>query len=268
MIVKKQNYTLRYKADSEVELILPYENILVNKPLVNHSLVNKPLINTNRLSILVWNIFKQKKVNWLHILENYAEQAELMLLQEAQNTVSLLNFVTRHNKIADQVPAYSYNKVSVGVMTISNALPLYVLPFKKREPLIGVPKSALITLYHIEQLDKNLLVANLHAVNFTFGVKIYHQQIQMLLNKIKNHEGPVILAGDFNAWSQQRLYLLYQLIHKIGLRPVNFSVDVRKTFMGRPLDFVFYKGLQPDVAQIIDTDSSDHNPLFVQFKIN
>lgn len=255
---KQRDYTLRYKADSDVEIIVPNQRIITNKPL----------INKKSLSILVWNIFKQKRADCLHILEKYADKTELMLLQEAQTTPQLLNFIARHNKIADHVPAYSFNHIYAGVMTISNCFPTTLLSFKEKEPLIRVPKSAIITTYLIENSNQTLLVGNIHAVNFSIGVKIYRQQMHMLLNQIREHQGPVILAGDFNSWSRQRLSLLYHLIRTIGLRPVNFSEDMRKTFMGRPLDFVFYKGLQLDTANIISTDASDHNPLFVNFKLD
>lgn len=255
---KRRDYTLRYQANSEVELILPQMTINVNQPLIHHGY----------LSILVWNIFKQKRVECIPVLEHYAPHTELMLLQEAQNNPSLLNFITRYNKVADQVPAYSFNDLAVGVMTIANSLPICALSFKEREPLIQVPKSALITLYPIENSDKLLLVANVHAVNFSIGVKIYQQQIRALLSRVKEHQGPVILAGDFNSWSRQRLNLLYHLIRTINLKPVNFTIDMRKTFMGRPLDFVFYRGLHLDTAQIVCTDASDHNPLLVQFRLD
>ncbi len=255
---KKRDYTLRYQANSDVELILPDQHIIVNKPL----------IDVNHFSILVWNIFKQKRADCIQVLEEYADQTALILLQEAQNTAQLLNFITQYNKVADQVPAYSFNDIFAGVMTISNHLPQCAISFREKEPLIRVPKSALITIYPIANSVDQLLVANVHAVNFSIGVKIYHQQIRMLVNRIQQHQGPVILAGDFNSWSQQRLSLLYQLIYSIGLNAVNFPIDDRKTFMGRPLDYVFYRGLQLDSAKIICTHTSDHNPLLVHFKLD
>ena len=255
---KKRNYTLRYKKNSDVELILPN----------HHIVVNEPLIDQEYFSILVWNIFKQKRAECINILELYADKAKLILLQEAQTTTQLLNFISRHNKIADHVPAYCLNDIYAGVMTITDSLPTKLLSFREIEPLIRVPKSALITIYPIRNSSQQLLVANIHAVNFSIGVKVYRQQIHILLNCIKEHHGPVILAGDFNAWSKQRLDLLFYLVSSIGLKPVNFSVDIRKTFMGRPLDFVFYRGLQLDAAQIISTAASDHNPLYVSFKLD
>ena len=255
---KHRDYTLRYQGKSDVELILP-----------NHKIMHdKPLIDQQSFSVLVWNIFKQKRADCINILEQYADQTKLILLQEAQTTSQLLNFIARHNKIADHVPAYSLNDIYAGVMTITDIKPTQIFSFREREPFIRVPKSALITLYPIKNSTQQLLVANIHAINFSLGVKVYRQQIYMLLNYIKQHHGPVILAGDFNAWSRQRLSLLYHLIRSINLKPVNFSIDIRKTFLGRPLDFIFYRGLKLDAANIVNTAASDHNPLFVKFKLD
>lgn len=255
---KNRDYTLRYLGNSDVELILP-----------NHKVVhNEPLIDQTTFSVLVWNIFKQKRANCIHILEQYAKQAKLILLQEAQTTPQLLNFISEHNKLADHVPAYCFNEIFAGVMTITDSAPSKILSFREKEPFIRVPKSALITVYPIKNSTQQLLVANIHAINFSIGVKIYRQQMYMLLNYIKQHNGPVILAGDFNAWSRQRLNLLYHLVRSIKLKPVNFAIDIRKRFLGRPLDFVFYRGLKLDAAKIIDTAASDHNPLFVNFKLD
>lgn len=255
---KHRDYTLRYQGNSSVELILP-----------NHKIVNdEPLIDQSSFSVLVWNIFKQKRADCIKILEQYASQSKLMLLQEAQTTPQLLNFISANNKVADHVPAYCFNDIFAGVMTITDSAPTKILSFREKEPFIRVPKSALITVYPIKNSTKQLLVANIHAINFSIGVKIYRQQMYMLLNYIKQHDGPVILAGDFNAWSRQRLNLLYHLTRSINLKPVNFAVDIRKTFLGRPLDFIFYRGLKLDAAKIISTAASDHNPLLVNFKMN
>lgn len=256
-LLSKHEHVIRYHEGNHVELIEPNQTILVKKPLIASS----------ELNILVWNIFKQKRADCLSVLQHYSDKTSLILLQEAQTTPQLLNFITRNKKIADQVAAYSFNDVYAGVMTISNATPISSIPFKEREPLIRIPKSALITEYILPNTSQTLLVANIHAVNFSLGIKIYRQQIRMLLTQVSLHQGPVILAGDFNAWSKQRINLLYQLIHNINLKPVNFLTDIRKTFMGRPLDFVFYRGLTVKHAEIIHTDTSDHNPLLVNFSL-
>jgi len=252
------DYVIRYHEDNTVELIHSDQNILSSPSL----------ISANKFNILVWNIFKLKRLDCLNVLAKYIDKTALILLQEAQTTPKLLNFIHQHKKVADHVPAYSINDIYAGVMTVADTIPISSLSFKEKEPLIRVPKSALVTQYTLPDTQDTLLVANIHAVNFSFGVKIYRQQIRMLLNRLNTHQGPIILAGDFNAWSRKRLHLLYGLIRNINLKPVNFSMDIRKTFMGRPLDFVFYRGLKVEQAEIIHTTASDHNPLLVSFIIN
>lgn len=253
----ENNHILRYCADSDaVEIILPNHSILVNQPLNEGHSIN----------VLVWNIFKQKRADWISVLKKYARSCQLVLLQEAQTTPALINYVTRHYMVADQVPAFSLNDSFTGVMTLAKTLPVSACGYRAREPIIRLPKSALITVYPLANTTKKLMVANIHAVNFSFGLKVFQQQIMHLLQQIQTHQGPVILAGDFNTWSRQRMSLLHYLTTEIHLQPVNFENDLRKTFMGRPLDFVFYRGLSLTDSTIIDTVASDHNPLMVSFE--
>lgn len=251
------NYVLRYSSDyNGVELILPTHRVVVDQPLTV----------SNTINILVWNIFKQKRKDWLSILKNCAMSNQLILLQEAHTTPVLINYINRYYKVADQVPAFPYNNSFSGVMTLAKAYPLSVWCYKEKEPLIRIPKSALVTVYALANTTKTLMVANIHAVNFSFGIKTYQQQLKQLLQQMDRHEGPIILGGDFNTWSRQRLELLYQLTRNINLLPVNFNLDLRKTFLGRPLDFIFYRDLTLTNASIMQTVASDHNPLFVTFQ--
>lgn len=252
------DYVVRYETARTARLIEPHQ--IHPTPI--------SVVDSKRLSILVWNIFKQKRLDCIQLLEEYVDSTSLLLLQEAQTTPQLIDFIHYNHKIADQVPAYTFKDIYSGVMTISNVTPIKAVGFKEKEPLIRIPKSALVTQYQMLDKHRTLLVANIHAINFSLGIKVYQQQINILLNQLNSHQGPIILAGDFNAWSRQRLHLLYHLIRRINLKVVNFSSDIRKTFMGRPLDFVFYRDLQVEQAKIIHTDTSDHNPLLVDFIVN
>lgn len=73
------------------------------------------------------------------------------------------------------------------------------------------------------------------------------------------------MAGDFNAWSRQRINALYTFSREMGLEEVNFTDDHRRKAFGRPLDFVFYRGMSLLQASILVTRASDHNPLLVEF---
>ncbi len=121
-------------------------------------------------------------------------------------------------------------------MTLSTAQPLYCCPL--REPLLRLSKSALITVYALQSAQQ-LMVINIHAINFSIGVEVYGKQLDAIGEQVKRHAGPVIMAGDFNAWSRQRINALYQFASEIALREVRFLDDQRRRTFGRPLDFVF-----------------------------
>jgi len=46
---------------------------------------------------------------------------------------------------------------------------------------------------------------------------------------------------------------------------VRFTDDNRRRAFDRPLDFIFYRGLNVDEASVLVTRASDHNPLLVEF---
>ncbi len=65
----------------------------------------EPLPADPTLKVLVWNIFKQQRADWMSVLEGFGKDAHLVLLQEAQTTPELIRFATSNYLAADQVPA-------------------------------------------------------------------------------------------------------------------------------------------------------------------
>ncbi|MFP1723974.1 endonuclease/exonuclease/phosphatase family protein [Lonsdalea quercina] len=261
--MRKKTYAMRYVAGQPVERIFP--------PVVMHYAgqpeLSGPLpLEDGVLRLLVWNIFKQQRMDWLSVLKGFGNNAQLMLLQEAQSSPELIQFATSHYPAADQVPAFSLPLHPSGVMTLSAAQPMYCCPLREREPLLRLSKSALVTIYRLHD-GRSLMVVNIHAVNFSFGVEVYTKQLQAIGDHLNHHRGPVIMAGDFNAWSQPRSNALYRFAGVMGLKEVTFSHDQRRRAFGRPLDFVFYRELNVAHASVLVTDASDHNPLRVEFSL-
>ncbi|MGL4456495.1 MAG: endonuclease/exonuclease/phosphatase family protein [Plesiomonas sp.] len=222
------------------------------------------VLSGNRLKVLVWNIYKQQRNDWLTALSDYTNGAQLVLLQEAQATPELLQYATQRYPAVAQVAAFSIRDQMAGVMTLSAVNAEYYCPLREREPWLKLPKSALVSVYALAT-GQSLMVVNVHAVNFTVGVQAYRQQLHQVLSQIALHRGPVILAGDFNSWSVTRLALLRALAKQMGLDEVLFPQGQRKKAFGYPLDHVFYRGLKVEKASVMSTDASDHNPLEVTF---
>lgn len=214
---------------------------------------------------MVWNICKQQCANWLSVLQGLSKNVQLLLLQEAQTTPELVRFATSHYLAADQVPAFLFPQHPSGVMTLSAAHSVYCCPLREREPLLRLAKSALVTVYPFYNRQL-LMVVNIHAVNFTLGLDVYSKQLDAIGTQIRHHSGAVIMAGDFNTWSRQRMLTLYRFADKMGLVEVRFVNDQRTRAFRRPLDFVFYRNISVREASVLATKASDHNPLMVEFE--
>lgn len=259
--MRKKTYAMRYVAGQPAERIFP--------PAIMHPVGQEistgPLLPENdRLRVMVWNIFKQQRMDWLSVLRDFGKDAQLVLLQEAQSTPELIRFATSNYFAADQVPAIILPQHPSGVMTLSAAQPMYCCPLREKEPLLRLSKSALVTVYSLHD-GRRLMVINIHAVNFSLGVEVYRKQLETVGEQLDQHRGPVVMAGDFNAWSRQRINALYRFSREMGLNEVHFAEDYRRKVFGRPLDFVFYRGMEVTDASVLVTRASDHNPLLVEF---
>ncbi|MCX8959218.1 endonuclease/exonuclease/phosphatase family protein [Erwinia psidii] len=259
--MRKKTYAMRYVAGQPAERIFPPGAML---HVGNALPPGTPLTMKSSLRVLVWNIFKQQRADWLSVLQNFGKDAQLVLLQEAQTTPELVRFATTHYLAADQVPAFVLPQHPSGVMTLAAAHPVYCCPLREREPLLRLAKSALVTAYPLPD-GLMLMVVNIHAVNFSLGIDVYSKQLGPIGEQILHHRGPVIMAGDFNAWSRQRINALYAFARDMGLEEVLFSDDQRRKAFGRPLDFVFYRDMSVTQSSVLVTRASDHNPLLVEF---
>ncbi len=259
----KKTYSMRYVAGEPVQRIQPMSEHMLGESLP----VGLPLFSGGEyLNVLIWNIYKQQRPNWQKVLHELVAEKKLILLQEAQMSPELISFTARAQLIADQVPALPFSPHPAGVMTLATAHPIYCCPLREKEPLLRLAKSALITVYPLPN-GQHLMVVNVHAVNFSFGVDVYTRQLNKLGIHIKKHRGPVILGGDFNAWSRQRINALKRFIRSVGLKEVTYLDDLRTLAFGRPLDYVFYRGLQIEKSNIIKTNASDHNPIEIKFRL-
>jgi len=95
------------------------------------------------------------------------------------------------------------------------------------------------------------------------------RELEVFAQKVRSHEGPMIVAGDFNAWNRKRMEALHKLQRELSLELVKFDKEQVKSFMGYSLDFVLYRGMECLEKEVIsDHDISDHHPLLVTFKVS
>ncbi|MCL1123463.1 endonuclease/exonuclease/phosphatase family protein [Shewanella surugensis] len=219
-----------------------------------------------QLSLAIWNIYKQQKPNWLPQLSELVEKNNLVLLQEAKLSSSLLNYLSSSSSVYFMAEAFRIGRSSVGVMTISDTMSLRTCALLSAEPWIRFPKSTLISVYALSN-GQNLLVVNLHGINFDWRLIHYKEQFKALADFFMDHEGPAILAGDFNTWRLERQAVVDQFAHSWGLTEARFTVDQRISAFNYPLDHLYYRELELISANAFETQASDHSPIIATFKL-
>ena len=210
------------------------------------------------------------------------EQPDIVFLQEA--TTDLL--------LPDQMGGYFAKGWhypwpgggATGVLTLSRVPPMRIEPVPTRygELATGVPKVSLVAEYPLAN-GQSLLTINVHLLNFErWSTRKIGHQLAELKSIMARHTGPILMAGDFNTWNQKRLDLVKKITRDLRLQEVTDFPEGRKTG-GRksdiwngvlgvdkdmPLDRVFYFGLRPRSARVLDVHSSDHRPILVKLEVD
>ena len=260
-----------FSISDQEQLLSNSGKIRTNDPPCPQELVletSEEALHETGFTLISWNIYKQNKAGWMQELLNLSNSSDLILLQEAYLTDELNQFLETNEQDWDMISAFRYRGIHTGVMTIADIPSRASCAQRVNEPFVYLPKSSLITYYPISNAQRPLLVANIHAINFTLGVKEYSKQLLKIKAVLAQHKGPIVLAGDFNTWSDQRETALDQLIgaEDLGLLKVEFISDVAMLVWGHRLDHIFFRGLKVVNAEIIPVESSDHYPLKVQFE--
>ena len=104
-----------------------------------------------------------------------------------------------------------------------------------------IQKTVLFTKYPIDAPSLELLVVNIHGINFNIHLDGFKEQIRYIAEVVMRHDGPVILAGDFNTWREARRDHLSELVKEMELVKIDFGskADYVETMFGNPLDHIF-----------------------------
>lgn len=215
--------------------------------------------------VLVWNVEKGKqKYLWSNDLDYLLLTNDIALIQEGMLDPFMTEVLNSHKEYCwDFAVSFIESAKSTGVVTGSVYKPSSSAFFRSpgREPILRTPKMATLTKYSLSNSNEELLVVNIHALNF---VEDRFQEGQMVgLEKIMSkHTGPIIFAGDFNSWTTRRRIVINRVIKSLGLTKVLFPNDTR-TFK---IDYIYTRGLDLKFSRIhMGITSSDHHPLTAIF---
>ena len=219
-------------------------------------------LNADEIRLVSWNMQKKSIPNWRADYSRLTDGRDLILIQEASLRVDTVGDLPAapHWSFA---PGYRTGDSITGVLTLSSSQPLARCSFVNVEPLLRTPKATSITQFALEGRDETLLVANVHAVNFSLGLGAYKRQFAQIANVLEGHQGPIIVSGDLNTWRAGRTRTIEAMAEELELTAVEFSDDNRTRFFGSPLDHIYVRGLSATSSDSSVVTSSDHNPLTV-----
>ncbi|GAB4013994.1 MAG: endonuclease/exonuclease/phosphatase family protein [Bdellovibrio sp.] len=229
-----------------------------------------PALNPDRIQVTVWNMFKGDKDNFVRDFNTVTKNSDILMLQETFLDDKMKGLFKNHTGF-EYITATSFifeNKnVETGLATASHtrSTAQAFLRSQDREPVVKTPKIVLMATYPIQGKYVELLTVNIHAVNFV-TTAAFKRQLFSTIPRVKSHIGPVIFAGDFNTWSDERLELLDQYIKELGLKEVPWTPDTRMRTFKRPLDHILYRGLNLVESRVWgELDGSDHKALEAVF---
>ena len=235
------------------------------REMVTSKVGNLP--SDRELNVVSWNIHRNTNTGWEADLARFAKASDLVILQEATLTAALREQFAQASRVWTHADAWAFDGINSGVLTAAAAPPRTACVQRAAEPLITLPKSALIAWYRIDGRPEPLAVANVHAVNFTFDLTVYQRQIENVIDVLESHKGPIILAGDFNTWSPLRVKVLEDAAARIGLAEAKPRRGERSKFMGMLVDYIFVRGLDVEDVWVETVTTSDHLPIRAKLRL-
>lgn len=223
-------------------------------------------ITQKTFRLLVWNLHKGQDAGWQEALNRLAQGRDLLLLQEVLNTQELAAQYSSRFPTALYASAFAYLQQQSGVEILSQFAPHFYCAGAKSEPWIRIPKVGAAMSLPLSH-GQALLLVNVHLINFEINPTAYEAQLRTLMQLVSQHQGPLVLSGDFNSWNGYRAQIIRKVINEFGLEEVSFAQDHRLRFLGNPLDHVFVRGLNVLNATTEPTESSDHAPLLLEVEL-
>lgn len=214
----------------------------------------------NLLQLLIWNAQKGQNPNWSRDFLSLSRDRDLVLIEEAMYDINMMNTYQQAGpwEFTMAQSWYSDSAASTGVSTGSLSPSLSATWFRSptTEPFAHTPKVSLVTTYQLES-GSTLMVVNIHGINFTAPAEL-RMQLEKLNSTLDKHQGPLIVAGDFNTWNYFRSQALLEWMERHRLTEAHPDKDTRWL----KLDHLFVRGCDIEKIEVLNNiDTSDHYPL-------
>ena len=238
------------------------ERLLASKPTVAVAGLDPGAIH-----VVSWNIHKQADAGWQRDLQRLSDRSDLVLLQESVLDPPLRGIIVAEGLRFVMASSFLASGTDIGVLTASRVTPVANCTQRFVEPLLRIPKSAVISWFPLAGEAQTLAVVNVHAINFSLLLGAYREQLDAIAEALTRHDGPLIVAGDLNTWTDARVEAVRELATRLHLTEVRFTPDRRSHFFGHDLDHIYVRGLTAVATSTTLVLSSDHNPVAATLRV-
>ena len=228
---------------------------------------DEPTVDPSAIRILTWNIHKEDDAGWQADLTRFASGSDILLLQEVTLREPIQEILNAAGLRWVMASSFIYQSADIGVMTAARALPVAICTQRFVEPVLRLPKSAVITWFRLPGTAQTLAIANVHAINFSLSLGTYEAQFAAIGDALAGHQGPIVLGGDLNTWTRDREDAVRAVATRLGLVEITFAQDQRTLFLGNQVDHLLVRGLDVVASQAIPVASSDHNPVTAVLRV-
>ncbi|WOJ91976.1 endonuclease/exonuclease/phosphatase family protein [Congregibacter variabilis] len=208
------------------------------------------------LRLRSWNVMKFDLPGAREELQRMSHNADLVFLQESPRGTGRAPETQKYRYFS---PGYSRGREASGVEIRSKIPADLVCQFTFTEPWLRTPKA--VSAVRLPFRKSALLLINLHAINFTFTARHYRKNLAELSQLVQTHQGPIIVAGDFNHWNSWRALALRSWARTLDLAEVDFDPDWRSKHLGAHVDTIFIRGLSAIASAALPTTRSDHHAI-------
>lgn len=221
-------------------------------------------------SFLVWNLHKGEDETFKPEFLALSLGRDIIMNQEIyldKNMKDVFKFLFPYKIDTATSFYYGKEKIRTGVANISTVEADFTqfIRTDTLEPILKSPKMTLVSSYPIRFSKKKLTVVNIHGINFV-STAGFRKEIERIYQEIKDIPSPLVFAGDFNTWNEDRINILEEYAKKLKLKEAKFLPDNRITFNGNYLDHFLYTSDIKIKKARVDAfyKGSDHKPLTVE----
>jgi endonuclease/exonuclease/phosphatase (EEP) superfamily protein YafD len=225
-------------------------------------------LDPRAIRLVTWNVHKQADPGWQRDLRTLSSGNDIVLLQEIVLDSPLRDLIADEGLRWVMASSFLMSDLDYGVLTAARVQPVATCTERVVEPLLRIPKSAIISWFALRGQPETLAVVNVHAINFSLSLGAYRAQFRAIGETLAGHEGPVILAGDLNTWTAARAQAVREVAKRLGLTEVRFAADRRSVFFGHELDHIYTRGLALVASSAMLVRSSDHNPVEATLRVS